>query len=206
MKKIYLTICIAFIAIFGVKAQTNLTAPQVLAKAVNLISGSKGVEAKFSVSGAGYNGGGEIKTLGAKFKVSLPDVAVWYNGANLYTYNKRAGETTLIKPTMEELAETNPLAYITGAQKNYNVTFSTLKKNGKYVLELVPKTKTGGIKRITLTLNKTSFAPEKIVMEPKSGSPLSAEISSFKTGLTLAASEFEYPKAQFPKVEIVDLR
>lgn len=206
MKKIYFILLATLWFVLPLEAQTTLTAQQVLSKAVGTISGAKGVETKFTVSGSGYSGRGEIKTLGSKFNVVLPDVEVWYNGKNLYTYNKRAGETTLITPTSEELAETNPLAYITGAQKNYTVTFSTVKKTGKYVLELLPKSKVGGVKRITLTLNKTTYAPEKIVMEPVSGSPLTAEISAFKTGVSLSVSDFEYPKSKYPKVELVDLR
>ena len=206
MKKICIFIFLSIFTFLGGTAQNSLTPTQILAKAVTAVSNSKGVDVRFSVSGAGYAGNGTIKTLGPKFTVTLPDVAVWYNGKNLYTYNKKAGETTLITPTSEELAETNPLAYITGAQKNYSIAFSTVKKTGKYVLELLPKTKTGGIKRITLTLNKGNFAPEKIVMEPKSGSPLTAEISSFKSGINVSAAEFEYPKAKYPNVEVVDLR
>lgn len=205
MKKTYIFLSILILSVVGMSAQTTLTPSQILAKAVGVVSGSKGVSATFTLSGSGYAGRGEIKTLGSKFSVKLPDVEVWYNGKNLYTYNKRAGETTLINPTAEELAETNPLAYISGAQKNYNVTFSTVKKAGKYVLELTPKTK-GVVKRITLTLNKSTYSPEKIVMEPTSGSPLTAEISAVKTGVALGAAEFEYPKAKYPKVEIVDLR
>ena len=206
MKKAYIAISLILFSIFAVSSQTTLTPSQILDKAVNAISNSKGVETKFTLSGSGYSGGGEIKTLGGKFTVKLPDVEVWYNGKNLYTYNKRAGETTLITPTGSELAETNPLAYITGAQKSYNVSFSTVKKTGKYVLELLTKTKGTGIKRITLKLNKTTYAPEKIFMEQSSGGPLTADISAFKTGVNVTASEFEYPKAKYPKVEIVDLR
>lgn len=205
MKRTFLTACLIFLAAIALQAQ-NLSPAQILTKAVSAVSNSKGVECRFTVSGAGYSGRGEIKTLGSKFTVTLPDVAVWYNGVNLYTYNKKAGETTIIKPTADELGETNPLAYISGAQNKYSVAFSTVKKTGKYVLELVPKTKGDAVKRITLTLNQNTFAPEKIVMEPKSGSPLTAEITSFKTGVGGVAADFEYPKSKYPNVEVVDLR
>ena len=73
------------------------------------------------------------------------------------------------------------------------------------MLELTPKSK-GEIKRITLTLRKTDSVPEKIVVEPVHGNPISADISSFKTGVSLSSSDFEYPQSKYPKVEIVDLR
>lgn len=187
-------------------AQNSMTPSQILSKTVNLITGSKGTEANFNITHSGYTGKGLIKSSGQKYNVVLPEVEVWYNGKELYTYNKSTQETTLVDPTADEIAESNPLAYVTSAQNKYNVAFSTVKKNGKYVLELTPKAKGESIKRVTLTLNRSNFYPEKIVVEPVSGSPITSEITQFKTGLTLKPSDFEYPKSKYPRVEIVDLR
>lgn len=205
MKKISFLLFFILFSLFSLRAQSDQSALNILTKAVNAISNSKGVVANFTIYNSGYSGNGEIKTLGNKFKVSFPDVSVWYNGTDLYTYNSKTNETTLIHPTAEELAESNPLAYVTGASKNYNVSFSTVKKAGKEVLELTPKKKKG-IKRITLTLNKSNYYPEKIVVEPSSGSPVTAEIKTFNTMASISSAEFDYPKSKYPKVEIVDLR
>ena len=185
--------------------QDTSAAQQILAKAVSVITNAKGIETKFTIYNSGYSGTGEIVNLGNRFKVTMPDIEVWYNGKDMFTYNKRSQETTVVNPSAEELSESNPLAYVTEASKKYNVSFSTVKKSGKDVLELVPKTK-GEIKRITLTLRKSDYVPEKIVVEPSKGEPVTAEIISFKTGAKITASDFEYPKSKYPKVEIVDLR
>lgn len=190
----------------GAVAQTTMTPSKILERVVTMITATKGVEAGFTVNNSGYTGRGTIKTSGNKYQVIMPDVEVWFNGKDLYTYNKSTKETTVVTPTAEEIAESNPLGYVVSAQKNYNVAFSTVKKANKYVLELLPKTKGGDIKRITLTVNKTDYKPEKIVVEPKGGSPISADITGFKTGVSSPAADFEYPKAKYPKAEIVDLR
>ena len=206
MRKFFISISLIILGCAAMAAQSNLTPVQILEKAVAPITAAKGVDAQFQVSNSGYTGKGQIKTSGNKFTVQLPDAMVWYNGCDLYTYNERTGETTIVTPTADELVESNPLNYVSGASKQYNVAFSTVKKTGKYVLELTPKTKGGYVKRVTLTVDKTSFKPEKIVVEPSSGAPLAADISSFKTGVTVPAADFEYPKAKYPKAEIVDLR
>ena len=203
-KFILLTIALVW-GLGYIMGQGNLTPSEVLSRTVTKISNAKGIEANFKIYNSGYSGGGTMKAMGSKFSVALPDVEIWYNGKDLYTYNKRTQETTIVEPTPEELAESNPLAYVTTASKNYVVKYSTVKKEGKYVLDLTPKTK-GEIKRITVTINKTSFSPEKIVVEPSNGNPITADISAFKTAQSLSASEFEYPKSKYPKVEIVDLR
>lgn len=206
MKK-YITFIAAFLmALTSAYGQGNLSAAKVLEKTAGIITNSKGVEAKFTIYNSGYSGSGVIKTSGQKFNVTLPDVEVWYNGKDLYTYSKRTGETTVINPGREELMQTNPLAYVSGAASTYNISYSTVKKQGKNVLELTPKVKGGEIKRITLTLNKSNDFPEKIVVEPTGGQPITAEITSFKTGGSGNSEDFEYPVAKYPKVEIIDLR
>lgn len=206
MRYFYSLLILAFFSVNIVAGQTKISAEQVLVKASNNIANSKGTDVKFTIYNSGYSGTGVIKTLGNKFNITLPDVEVWYNGKDLYTYNKRAGETTIVIPTQEELAQTNPLSYVTGASKNYNTSFSTVKKPDRYVIEMLPKNRGDEIKRVTITLRSNNYNPEKIVVEPKSGSPITAEINSFKTGISVPADTFEYPKSKYSDVEIVDLR
>lgn len=203
---------LAFILAFPVSlnAQT-LTPAQILAKTAAKLNSKQGIEAHFSVSYSGYTGKGAIKAKDGKFYVKFPDTQVWYNGSDLYTYNQNTGETTVVNPTSEELAQTNPLVYITSATKNFNVSESTVKKNGRYTLELKPKTGGAGsgdmdVKRVTLTIRKSDFGLEKVVIEPRSGSPITAEISEIKNGNNILASDFEYPRSKYSKVELIDLR
>ena len=187
-------------------SQTKLTADQVIAKSTGIISNAKGINAEFTVSGGGTQGKGTLKSSGNKFYVSLPGFEVWYNGKNMYSYNKKASETTLVTPTMQEIAESNPLMYVKGAQSLYTATFSSEKKAGKYIIDLTPKKKSNEFKKITITFRSSDFLPEKIVALPKSGSQFVITIPQIKTNQTFASSIFEYPKAKYPKVEVVDLR
>lgn len=206
-KKIFsLSLLISLLSVFGISAQTGMTAVQVLDRTVAKITNAKGCEAAFKVYNSGYSGSGSIVTSGNKFKVVMPDVQVWYNGKDLYTYNKKTSETTVVTPTAEELAQSNPLAYVTEAKNKYNVAYSTVKKEGRLVLELTPKGKGTEIKRITLTVKKSDYLPEKIVVEPVSGNPISADITGFKTSETARAADFEYPASKFSKIEMIDLR
>ena len=118
MKKNFAIILCVMLSVLPALAQTKATADQVLAQAVSKISGAKGVTAQFSLSGSGISGSGTIKAQGGKFSVTMPGIQVWYNGKDLYTYNKKTSETTLVKPTAQELAEANPLAYVGNASKN----------------------------------------------------------------------------------------
>lgn len=192
-------------AVTTAEAWAALTPEQVAQKAAAVISTAKSVSATFTLNGNGRKSNGSIKSSGSKFVVSLPEVTTWYNGKALYTYNPRIGETTVTTPTAAELMESNPLLYVKGGGTNYTYKFSPVKRNGKYVVDLFPVKGNSGIKKLTFTVNSTNFHTEKIVVTTSGGS-MTIDVTSFKPGAEVASSEFEYPKAKYPKAEIIDLR
>lgn len=193
---------LSFVALTGSAA---LTPQQVVQKAAAVISSAKGISVGFTLTANGKSMKGTVKSAGQKFSVQLPQVATWYNGNALYTYNARTSETTVITPTAQELLESNPLLYVKGGAGGYSYSFSPVKMNGKYVIDLVPKSKRSGVKKLTFTVNATTFHTEKIVVSAGGGTT-TVTVNSFKAGVKIPASDFEYPKAKYPKAEIVDLR
>lgn len=196
---------IAAMFMVSADAVAALTAEQVAQKAAAVVSGTKGVEASFSITSGGKTTKGVVRSSGTKFSVTLPQVSSWYNGKALYTYNPRIAETTVTTPTAQELLESNPLLYVKGGAGGYTYSFSPVKRNGKYVVDLVPRNKRSGIKKLTFTINAANFHTEKIAVTASGGSTV-VTVTSLKTGISLPASAFEYPKAKYPKAEIVDLR
>lgn len=188
----------------GVQKAT-LTPEQVAQKAAAVITDAKSITATFSISANGRSSKGTIKSSGNKFSVLLPEVSTWYNGKDLYVYNQRTSETTVTVPTAQELLESNPLLYVKGGAGGYSYSFSPVKRNGKYVVDLVPRSKKSGIKKLTFTINATNFQTERIAVS-MGGGLTTIDVTSFKTGGGLGAAEFEYPRSQYPKVEVIDLR
>ncbi|MDE6299669.1 MAG: hypothetical protein K2M10_08520 [Muribaculaceae bacterium] len=186
------------------EAKAALTAREVAQKAAALVGDKRGVVATFTLTGNGRTTKGTVKTSGSKFTVQLPEASAWYNGKILYSYNPRVNETTMLTPTSQDLVEANPLLYINNASA-YNFSFSPVKRNGKYVVDLTPVKKNTGIKKITLTVNASTFHPEKISVTAGGGTSV-ITVTSFKTGVAISSSEFEYPRSKYPKTEIIDLR
>lgn len=210
MKKLISISGLAFllmICLFGSNAAyaASLTPEQVAQKAASVINTSRGLSAEFSMTTGGKTTRGSLKSAGNKFAVSMPEVSTWYNGKSLYTYNPRTSETTLITPTAQELAESNPLLYIKSGGAGFTYKFSNVKRQGKYIIDLLPKNNRTGIKKMTFIVNSSNFHVEKISVDTSAGSTV-VTITSFKTGLAFSASDFEYPKSKYPKAEIVDLR
>lgn len=182
-----------------------LTPETVAQKAAAVISNAKGMSATFTLTANGHSSKGSLQSSGNKFNVLMPEVSTWYNGKALYTYNPRTAETTVTTPTAQELLESNPLLYVKGGGSTYTYKFSTVKRQGKYVLDLIPKNIRSGVKKLTFTINSTTYHPERIVVTTSAGTTV-VEVTSLKTGITVPATAFEYPKAKYPKAEIVDLR
>ncbi len=198
-------ICAFFIIAGSAFAQGSLTAAQVAQKAAAVITGSKGLTATFTISSKGMKSKGSIKSDGNKFSVSMPEVSTWYNGTSLYTYNPRTSETTVVKPTARELAESNPLMYVKGGGEGYTYAYSNESHKGKYIIDLIPKNVKSSLRKLTFTINSSDYHIEKIKVITSSGETY-VDVTSMKNNQVIPSGDFEYPKSKYPKAEIVDLR
>ena len=74
------------------------------------------------------------------------------------------------------------------------------------MVTLIPKSKKNQVRSVEITLNSKSFKPEKFVVIPRAGTAATVRIKSLDYSKSISASEFEYPKAKYPRVQIIDLR
>ena len=200
------TLLLLFVAALNPSvASAAVTAEQVAQKAAAVVNNSKGITATFNLSAAGHNTSGTFRSSGKKYSVILPEVGSWYNGKDLYTYNPRTEETTVITPTAQELLESNPLLYVKGGAGNFTYSFSKTKMAGKYVVDLLPRNNKSGLKKLTFVVNASTFHPEKVTVVTDGGTSV-LSVTSLKTDVESPASAFEYPKNQYPKAEVIDLR
>ena len=112
----------------------------------------------------------------------------------------------MVTPTASELAESNPLLYVNGGVKGYTAVFSKTRIKGKYVVDLTPKSRKSTVRKVTLTINASTFIPEKISVTGTSGQTADVTVGAVRRNVKIAASEFEYPAAKYRGVELVDLR
>ncbi len=188
------------------KTKSVPTAMEIMNRAAETVKNARGISGTFSVTTSGRSFNGSLKASGSKFRFSTPAASSWYNGKNMWTYNASSRETTVVSPTASEISESNPLEYIKTYSAGYNATFSNKKIAGKYVITLLPKSKRNTIKSVEVTLNGKTLKPERFVVTPKSGAVTTVNVKSLDYTGTINASEFEYPKNKYPKVQIIDLR
>lgn len=203
MIKQILTIILA--AVLPVAASAA-SAKQTLDKTCAKINGAGSVTAKFT---AEYNGApvsGSITIAKQKFNMVGPDFGTWYNGNDLWSYSKQAGETTLTYPIGDELLEINPFDII----RNYSSMYTASKvseSNGQCVVKL-QSIKQGQMVSVALvTIDTSTWLPTAIDATFTNGTSMKIAISDAKVSdKAPAASVFEYPADKYPGVEVIDLR
>lgn len=190
----------------SVECNAATTAQDVLSKAVAKINSAKGISCSFTISLNGKGTKGILKAAGNKFAITTPSYSSWYDGSKMWTYNSSTQETTLVKPSASELAETNPLCYLRNYSKSFKAAFAKTKQQGKHILLLTPLKRNLGIKTITLHISTKSGLPERMKINMSNGTSTDIALSNIKCGVSLPAATFIYPAKKYPKAEIVDLR
>ncbi len=182
------------------------TADAVLKKAAAAINGSTGLTAAFTLDYGSQKVSGTIKAAGKKFALQTSSTSTWYDGKSMWTYNAKNAETTLMTPTAQEVAEANPLSIVNTYSSNFTASFAKSQTKGSKTIVLTPKSKQSGYRSVHVTIPEGSSFPSKLVVIPGSGQKVTVSISQVKSGQKLPDATFVYPKAKYPKVEIVDLR
>lgn len=192
---------------FAPSAMGALTPGQVLDKTASILKKAGTLECSFTLKADGGNMPGTLKTKGKKFSILTSVTSSWYNGTDLWTYSQTSGETTLIKPTQSELAETNPLLYVDGYASSFKASFAPKQTKGKYTVVLTPLKSGTGISSVVLVIDSSTFKPTTIMVHQKSGKGnITLSVKNLKTGGSVRDSDFVYPASKYKNVKIVDLR
>lgn len=182
-----------------------MTPAEALQKAKDKISSAKSLSADFTMNAGGRTTTGKLLTKGTKFSLTSNLSSSWYDGSSLYVYNPASAETTVMKPSAAELAEANPLSYISSSSL-YNVTGSKQKTPGMETVVLIPKKSGSNVKSIMIQLNASTFLPAGITVTQSSGSKITISLSNIRLNPSLSDSQFVYPKAKYGKAKLIDLR
>lgn len=182
------------------------TADDVMKKAAAKINASSGLSASFKLVSGSNEVSGSLKASGKKFTVRTSSASTWFDGKSMWTFNSNSGETVLTNPTPSEVAEANPLSLVNSYSSSFTAAFSKTAKKGYKTIVLSPKSKKIGYKSVHVSISDASSLPSSVVVIPSSGTKLTLTISNVKLNVAIPASEFIYPKKDFPKVEVIDLR
>lgn len=182
-----------------------ITAQEAYEKGKNKLSSASSITADFTMKTNGGTVKGKIVSKGNKFAITSNASSNWYNGVDLYTYLPSKAETTIFKPTAQELSEVNPLLYLKTAS-NYKVSATKTKKQGLETIVLIPKSSGSSVKSVTLDLDDKTFLPKSLKIISASGATIEISITNLKLNSSISDNAFAYPKSKYPKAKIIDMR
>lgn len=183
-----------------------ITPAQILDKTAGTISKAKGISSIFIIRNQGKSYKGNFKAKGNKFSFTSNFSSIWYDGKNMWVYNPMSKETTLTTPDKAEVAETNPLSYISGYSKYYVPSFSNKKVKGQYVIKLTPRKASSGMPPVEISINQSTFKPVEFRISPKGMGMTTVSFSSLNYNANISDTELKYPGKSYKNVEVVDMR
>ncbi|MBQ2046729.1 MAG: outer-membrane lipoprotein carrier protein LolA [Muribaculaceae bacterium] len=205
MKYIIKKILAIFTIMSSCLSSNAMTANEVLTNTSKVYNNSKSITASFAIIDNGYSNAGKITITGNKFVITTPQMSTWFDGKTQWTYSSSINEVNIGEPTAEELQIINPFSIIKDFQINYNGKLLDSAK-GSYKIKLTPKKSNNDIKSIELTVNSTTYLPSLIVIVAKNNIKTTINIKNINIGGTLPGSTFVFNSANYPGVEVIDLR
>lgn len=201
------------LAITSIASAQN--ARSILDKASEAYTKAGGITANFTLDTRDtktkntYSYDGKASMKGDKFKLEIPDGITWFNGSTQWVYIKDTDEVNVTSPSGEELQNISPSAIFSLYKKGFKLTYKGEKKiNAKsvYIVELTPESKKAEITKITICIDKTTNLFTSISVLNKTGLENTLTINKMQTNVSLIDSIFSFNKANYPGVDVIDLR
>lgn len=136
----------------------------------------------------------------------MDEMNAWFDGKTQWAYMAQNNEVSITEPTEKELAETNPMAILSGYKTKTVIRFSKTKSTQNYVVEMIPKVKNNDFTKIEVQVNKTTGNLVSIKLSAKNGSATLLTLTNYQKGIKVADDVFVFNKARFKGVTVNDLR
>lgn len=158
-----------------------------------------------AVEGTSETVEGEIEISGNRYRLSIPDNIIWYNGEAVWTYTPDFNEVTITDPdTTTSLFITNPSALFSLHSEGYKYRLLEETAAGS-VIDLYPGDINTDFSRIRLLIGRDGSLAET-EYKRKDGITLYLKVNSYDLGKSYPDSWFTFDSTDYSNVEIIDMR
>lgn len=150
---------------------------------------------------------GTILLQGKKMQLSTDEMKMWFNGKTQWSLIQENGEVNVSTPNEREMTNMNPYSFINLYKKGYKMNARQTKLRGKdvYEIHLVARNNTSNAQEIYIDVSKDDHTPLCIrIRQDNIWNRIS--IHSLQGNQHFADTDFEFPKSEYPNVDIIDLR
>lgn len=215
MNKLYLTFSLLAFSI-SLMAQKSDPAAKVILDAVSAkFKTYKTVQAGFSYKVENASGKalssktGTILMKGTKYRVSFSGQEIFCNGTTVWNYDKAANEVTISKLDASSGMITPQKLFTDFYNKDFRYILNGEKKVGAKTLqeiEMTPLDKSKTFHKVYVQVDKAAKTIYSTKILENAGSRYTYTVTSMKTNIPLADTQFVFDKSKYPGVDEVDLR
>lgn len=152
---------------------------------------------------------GSIKVKGNKYMVSLMGVESYFDGKDLWSFMKDAGEVNVSTPDPNEDGNLNPAKIFTMYEKGFKFQYVGEKtENGKVMheIDLFPESREKLFSRIKLLVVKDDLQIYSFKQMGKDGNNVTVIVKKMVANQPFGDGDFTFNKATHPNVDVVDMR
>ncbi|MBC6699093.1 LolA family protein [Hymenobacter puniceus] len=154
------------------------------------------------------NMSGDILVSGQKFRLKISGQEVINNGQTVWTYMKSENEVNISDFEADE-QEISPSQIYTLYKKGYKYSYvQEAKENGEAVdvIELSPEDRNNPVFKVRLKVSKVDKSVKSWQMFKKNGNRYTFKINKFTPNVPVDATTFNFDKAKYKGVKVIDLR
>lgn len=196
---------IMFACIYCSGSNTNLSPITVADKVVSTLRSAPSMSIKVIMRTGTDNLTADLTLAKEKFTFKSGTMTVLYDGTTQWTVDAGAGEVSITTPTAEELAETNPLAFLQNYKKNYKVE-KVAQSSDSYTIVMSALRKSSYVRTARVIINTKTWLPTQITALLSTGQNLTINVIACTKGSQLPITYFRLNQKAIPSYEIIDLR
>ena len=142
-----------------------------------------------------------------KYRLEFSGQTIMCDGKTTWTYSKESNEVQInnVEEADDAITPKNIFTLYEKGHRNKFIRDGEEKGKKVAVVELVPTTQKTYFK-VRLNIEKTTNQLVSAVVFDRSGSTFTYEITKIQPNVTIADDKFTFNAANYPKVEIIDLR
>ncbi|MBC7875048.1 MAG: outer membrane lipoprotein carrier protein LolA [Ferruginibacter sp.] len=215
MKKIYLSFLLFSSALFTVAQPSDPAAKAILDAVSTKFKTFSTVQATFSykVENASEKAlsskTGTIWMKGTRYRVTFSGQEIFCNGTTIWNYDKAANEVTISKLDASGGMITPQKLFTNFYDKDFRYILNGEKKVGTKTvqeIELTPIDKSKPFHKVYVQVDKATKTIYSTRVLENAGNRYIYTVTTIKTNVTLADSQFVFDKTKYPGVDEIDLR
>lgn len=213
MKRVILFTLLAGAMISGFEAVAQKTADQLLKAVIDKMRNTPNLKIEFTYqmlntkAGINEKKNGTLFLNGDAYKVIIEGQTIVSDGKNVWTYLPESNEVMVSKAGSGDEA-LSPTTLLSSYAKDYKSAFATNKENNGKGLKTIELKATAGAKfpKVIVGVNEKTEYLGRLVIFDNGGNQFIYNMNRMMPNAALSRNFFTFDQAEYPGVDIVDMR